>query len=88
MPTVNIPAVLRTLTNGETSATVDGSTLGEVINQLDARYPGIKARLVEDGKLRGGIAVFVNEELPTTGLRTRLEPDAQIYFAPAIAGGT
>jgi len=34
------------------------------------------------------MAVFVDGATPTTGLRTKLSPDAEIYFAPAIAGGT
>jgi hypothetical protein len=33
------------------------------------------------------MAVFVNGEIPSTGLRARVEPDTEIHFAPAIAGG-
>jgi hypothetical protein len=58
-----------------------------VIDGLDALHPGLKERLVDDGKVRRGFAVFVDNQMPTTGLRTRLGPEAEVYFAPAIAGG-
>ncbi len=87
MPTVHIPSALRTLTSGEAIVEVRAETLADAFDELDVRFPGIKARLVDGDRLRGGLAVFVNDQLPTTGLRTRLEPGAQIYFAPAIAGG-
>ena len=87
MANVAIPAPLRQLTGGATSVTVPGDTLGEVVERLDELHPGIAARLVQNGKIRGGFAVFVDDQLPTTGLRTKLGPDAEVYFAPAIAGG-
>lgn len=86
MANVAIPAPLRQLTGGATSVTVPGETLGEVVERLDALHPGIAARLVQNGKIRG-FAVFVDDQLPTTGLRTKLGPDSEVYFAPAIAGG-
>lgn len=87
MATVAIPAPLRKLTGGATTVSVPGDTLGAVIDGLDALHPGIKERLVDDGKVRRGFAVFVDNQMPTTGLRTRVGPDAEVYFAPAIAGG-
>ncbi|MGV3724514.1 MAG: MoaD/ThiS family protein [Actinomycetota bacterium] len=87
MANVAIPAPLRQLTGGATSVSVPGETLGEVVERLDELHPGIGARLVQNGKIRGGFAVFVDDQLPTTGLRTKLRPDSEVYFAPAIAGG-
>jgi len=88
MPVVYIPAPLRTLTGGETKVTVEGGTLSEVLDRLDELYPGLKNRLVDGERMASGMAVFVDGATPTTGLRTKLSPDAEIYFAPAIAGGT
>jgi molybdopterin converting factor small subunit len=87
MATVAIPAPLRKLTAGATTVSVPGDTLGEVIDRLDELHPGIKERLVDEGKVRRGFAVFIDNQMPTTGLRTRLSPEAEVYFAPAIAGG-
>lgn len=78
---------MRKLTGGQARVEVPGTTLGEAIDQLETLYPGIKGRLVEGEKLRGGLSVFVDDELPLTGLRTRLKPESEVYFAPAIAGG-
>ena len=87
MAVVYIPAALRALTGGETKVTVEGDTLRAVLDGLDAIYPGLKSRLVEGERMAPGMAVFVDGAAPTTGLRTKLSADAEIYFAPAIAGG-
>ena len=59
-----------------------------VLDRLDEAHPGLKNRLVDGDRMASGMAVFVDGAVPTTGLRTKLSPDAEIYFAPAIAGGT
>ena len=55
--------------------------------QLEERYPGIKSRMTEAGKLQCGLAALVNDRSPNTGLQTTVGPEDEIYFAPAIAGG-
>ena len=70
MPTVHIPAAMRSLTGGEASVVVPGKTLGEVVEELEARYPGLKDRMTEGGKLRRGLAAFVNDQSPHAGLQT------------------
>jgi molybdopterin converting factor small subunit len=87
MAVVHIPAALRSLTGGETKVTLPGETLREILDRLEEAYPGIKSRLVAGDRMAPGMAVFVNGSIPTTGLRARVAPDAEIYFAPAIAGG-
>jgi molybdopterin synthase sulfur carrier subunit len=87
MATIHIPAPLRTLTGGETEVRVSGATLGELVENLEAAYPGLKNRLVEGERLRPGMAVFVDSVNVPPRLSTRLSADADIYFAPAIAGG-
>jgi hypothetical protein len=44
--------------------------------------------MIENGKLRRGLAAFINDQSPNAGLQTVVAPDDDIYFAPAIAGGT
>jgi sulfur-carrier protein len=84
---INIPAALRPLASGATRAEVEGSTLREVIQNLDALYPGLQARLLEGERVRPGMAVFINGTQAAPQLSTRVPPNAEIYFAPAIAGG-
>jgi len=61
--TVRIPMPLRKLTGEESVVAGEGSTLGECIEGLEARYPGMKERLCDDtGDLRRFVNVYVNGE--------------------------
>jgi sulfur-carrier protein len=88
MPKVHIPAAMRRLTGGEAQVVVPGETLGEVIDRLEEQYPGLKSRIVEEGKMRRGLAAFVNDQSLNAGLQTKVGPDDEVYFAPAMAGGS
>ena len=60
---VRIPTILRTFTGGAAEVTATAGTLREVIAGLDAAYPGIAGRIVDDtGKLRRFVNVYVGEE--------------------------
>jgi len=87
MPHVAIPSLLRNLTDGEESVTLPGTTIRELIDNLEHRYPGIKARLCEDDRIKPGIAVYVNGILTRGSLRDPVAEDAEIHFLPAISGG-
>lgn len=82
-----IPPVHRDLTGGVERVQVEAATVGEVVAALDARYPGMAARLTQDGRLRPGIAVAVDGVIATRGLRQRLPTPGEIHFIPALAGG-
>lgn len=83
-----IPALHRDLTNGQEIVTVTGETVGEVVAQLEARFPGLEERLCEEGRLRPHIAVAVNGEVTRRGLRQRLTAPSEIHFIPALSGGS
>ena len=87
MPTVWIPPLLRDLTGGEDSLTVPGETVGQVIENLDARYPGLSQRLCEEGRLKPSIAVVVDGVTSRQRLRHRLTESSEVHFIPAISGG-
>lgn len=87
MATVFIPPLLRDMTGGQTKLSIPGESVREVIDELEARFPGISGRLCQDGRLRPGMAVFINSEVSTIGLRQRLAPDSEVHFLPAISGG-
>ena len=87
MATVFIPPLLRDFTGGEAKVIVPGDTVREVIAELDMRFPGIGARLVEDGRIRPGMSVCVDSVVSTVGLRHRLTEDSEVHFLPAISGG-
>jgi molybdopterin synthase sulfur carrier subunit len=87
MPTVWIPGLLQDLTGGQERVAVPGLTLSQVIDNLEAAYPGTRARLIEEGRLRPSIAVAVDGEISHRRLRHRLRDDSEIHFLPAISGG-
>ncbi len=87
---VRIPTILRTYTGGESEVTAEGATLAEVIASLDAAYPGIGARVLDDaGKLRRFVNVYVGDEDVrfSEGLQTATPDGAQVSVIPAVAGG-
>ena len=90
MPTVFIAMPLRRFTGGQTTVQLPGATLREVIEELESRFPGVKARLVDEDdpdRLTPGLSAIVDGEATVLGLRQKLEPDSEVHFLPAIAGG-
>ncbi|MBX3201322.1 MAG: MoaD family protein [Labilithrix sp.] len=86
---VRIPAALRTLTGGADEVTAAGATVGDVIEDLDKRHPGLKDRLLDEKGVRRFINIYVGEEDVrfTGGLGTELKSGDQVSIIPAIAGG-
>jgi sulfur-carrier protein len=87
---VRIPTILRSYTGGAAEVTASPGTLREVIARLDASYPGIAGRLLDDnGKLRRFVNVYVAEEDVrfAEGLDTVVPEGAQVSVIPAVAGG-
>jgi sulfur-carrier protein len=87
---VRIPTILRSYTGGESEVSADGSTLLEVLDDLDASYAGIKGRILDDnGELRRFVNVYVgNDDVRfLDNLETPTPDGAQISVIPAVAGG-
>ena len=89
MATVWIPPLMRSLTDNEQKVEVPGETLRDVIDNLDDRFPGIKDRLMEEGRVRPSIAVAIDGEVNNEGvsLSASVAGDSEIHFVPAISGG-
>ncbi len=87
MAIVWIPPLMRDLTGGQERVAVPGEKVRELVDALDARCPGLKARLTEDGELRRGLVVTVDGVASRQGLRQRVDPDSEVHFLPAIGGG-
>lgn len=87
---VRIPTPLRKLTNNEELVEVNAATIGDVIAELQMRYPGIKDRLIDEtGSIRRFVNVYVNEEdiRFLENQKTTLKDGDEISIIPAIAGG-
>jgi molybdopterin synthase sulfur carrier subunit len=87
MPTVWIPALLRDLTDGQETVKVSASTVRQVIAALEAKFPGIRARLCDGDTLRPGIAVVVDTEVTRRGLAQPVSARSEVHFLPAVGGG-
>ena len=87
---VLVPTPLQNLTGGQAEVAVEGGTIRQVVNGLEAQFPGIKGRLCdESGKLRRFVNVYVNNE----DIRFQQDEDTEVNdgdelsIIPAIAGG-
>ena len=87
VPVVGIPSLLRDLTNGQKSLSVEGATVQRVIENLEDQYPGIKERLCDGDRLRPSISVIVDGYTSTLKLRHRLHESSEVHFVISISGG-
>ena len=88
--TVRIPTTLRPMAGGKSEVEVEGSTVGEVLQSLDAAHPGFADRLLgEDGNLRKFVNVFVADDDVRfmEGLDTPVPDGETVAIIPAVAGG-
>ncbi|MCZ6479512.1 MAG: MoaD/ThiS family protein [candidate division NC10 bacterium] len=86
---VRIPTPLRSLTKGQAEVQEEGSSVQELIENLEDKYKGLKERLCDGQDIRRFINIYVNDEdiRFLQGTATPLKPGDQISIVPAIAGG-
>ncbi len=88
--TVRVPTPLRPLTGNAEQIEVSGSSIKEIIDDMESKYPGIKDRLCdENGEIRRFINVYVNDEdiRFQKNQETPVKDGDLISVVPAIAGG-
>jgi molybdopterin synthase sulfur carrier subunit len=88
--TIRIPHLLRELTEGRDSVSVDAATAGQALEELEKKFPGVKAKICrEDGSLHGFVNLYVNDEDVRflEGLSTELKEGDVLTILPMIAGG-
>ncbi|MET8054863.1 MULTISPECIES: MoaD/ThiS family protein [unclassified Streptosporangium] len=87
---VRIPTILRTYTDGAAEVSGEGETLRDVLQKLDADFPGVGARILDEtGKIRRFVNVYVGDEDVrfADNLDTATPSGVQISIIPAVAGG-
>ena len=87
MPVVFLPYPLRKYAAGAREVKVPGATLGELIANLETRYPGMSDHLLEEGRLKPGLAAVCGSTETRQGLMQPLEPGTEVHFVQAISGG-
>jgi molybdopterin synthase sulfur carrier subunit len=90
MPSVLIPTPLRKLTNDLAEVSAAGGSVGEIIENLDKAFPGMKERIYDEaGEVRRFILIHVNGEdiRFMDGLKTNVADRDEVSITPALAGG-
>lgn len=88
---VSVPTQLRTLTDGEACVEAAAGVLVDIIEDLESRFPGLRARLLDEGgHLRRFVNIYIGEENVRflKGLSTRVEAGEKVAIIPAVAGGS
>ena len=88
---VKLPTILRPRAGGEAAVDGTGSTLRDVLRDLESRYPGLTAGVVsDDGGLHRFVNVYVNDEDVRFlgGLETTVDDGDDVTILPAVAGGS
>ena len=89
MAEIRIPPVLRPDAGGERLVDVDAATVREALDTLVARFPALKARVLEGDGVPSFLNVFVDGDdvRLLSGLDTTVSPTSKILLLPAVAGG-
>jgi sulfur-carrier protein len=87
---VRVPTTLRPATGGASEVRVEGKTLGEVLDSVEAEHPGFRDRIFDaDGNLRRFVNLFVADDDVRflQGLDTPVPDGETVSIIPAVAGG-
>jgi molybdopterin synthase sulfur carrier subunit len=85
---VKVTSVLQKVT-GAKVVQGEGGTVGELLADLDRRYPGFKNQIMQDGSLHRFVNIYLNDEdiRYLDQLETKLKDGDTISILPALAGG-
>ncbi|MDX1946689.1 MAG: MoaD/ThiS family protein [Pirellulaceae bacterium] len=87
MPKVFIPPQLRDLTAGQAELAAEGATVRELIAALEARFPGLAARLCHEGELSRALQVAIDGQFSRRGLEAKVSASSEVHFLPVFGGG-
>ena len=87
MATVFIPSLMQGLTGGLQTVEIEGSTVRQIVENLEKAHPGMKERLVEDSRIKPNISVAVDGEITPLGMLEKVGESSEVHFLPAIGGG-
>lgn len=87
---VKVPTIMRKHVDGQARVEANGATLDDVLNDLEANYPGVTQKIrAEDGGLHRFINIYVNDEdvRYLGSLEAPVADGDTISILPAVAGG-
>jgi molybdopterin converting factor small subunit len=84
---VYVSSHLHGYTAGKSSLTVQGSSIAEALDDLEAQFPGVRFRLVdEQDEIREHIRFFLNAER-ITSIHVPVRPTDELHILGALSGG-
>ncbi len=85
--TVFVPQQLRNYTAGATSVEASGANVDAVLDDVNARFPGIRFRIVdEQGRIREHMRIFVDGER-VRQIEAKLGERSEVHIFGALSGG-
>jgi MoaD family protein len=86
---VQIPTPMRQLTDGQTTVQAEGGTVQAVLDNLGGKFPGVTARLFDNGQVRRFVNIYLNNEdiRYLDNLATAVKDGDELAIIPAVAGG-
>jgi molybdopterin synthase sulfur carrier subunit len=88
--TLTLPTVLARLAGGRRSIESEGSTVGDVIQEISGKYPELAPRLRSDtGEQYAFVTIYLNDEdiRFAGGFAADVKDGDEVAVVPAIAGG-
>lgn len=86
MATVKLRAPLKDLAGGNREITIQGTSVGQVLRELEHRHPKITGWVLdEQGRVRRHVNVFVDGERVKED--APVAPDSTLHVLPSISGG-
>ena len=89
MATVRTPLLLRDVTDATREAEeaeVEDATVGNLVDSLEAQFPGLRSQVERDGKTISTITFTVDGKIATKGLQTHVRPEARVATLPTFGG--
>jgi molybdopterin synthase sulfur carrier subunit len=90
MAKVVLTTNLRKYTGGVTETRAEGATVRDLLDDLDARLPGLRGYVVNEfGSLRRHVNIFVDGEMVAdrTALSDPIRPESTVHILQALSGG-
>ena len=87
MAEVWIPSSMQKYTDYRRQIQVGGTSIRQIITNLELQFPLIKNRLADENGILPGVAVIIDGESTRLGLLEPVKIDSEIHFLPALGGG-
>lgn len=89
MAIVRLSTPLRRFTDGKPEVEADGTSLSELLSDLENKFPGIGEKILKDGQIQQFVNIYVDNEDVRLGedLKTKLHGTSVVSILPAVSGG-